>query len=140
LAYNVSSGRRVVVFRIDVAAWGFNRVKTKKWDQILTSEANLALLEIGQLIKTARKRRLLTVKSLSQRTGVDRRTIAKIESGNPGVSMGVFIQILNILNLTRGLSAIFNPANDIDAIGIEVRRVRTRNKQQKKITDDEVNF
>lgn len=106
----------------------------------MTSEASLSLITIGQLIQVARKRRRMSVVELSHRVGVDRRTISQLEVGNPAVSVGVLIQTLSILGLSRGLEAALSPDNDLEAISQAVRRIRQGKKQKKRISDDEVNF
>ncbi|MGE0526907.1 MAG: helix-turn-helix domain-containing protein [Bdellovibrionales bacterium] len=116
-------------------------MRTKKnWDHLLTAEAALGLKELGRLIQTARKRRKMSVVELASRAGADRRTISHLENGSPGVSVGVLIQVLSVLNLARGFNEALKPENDIDALAIELRKVRKRGLHVKRISDDEVNF
>jgi len=115
-------------------------MKIKEWDTILLSKTIPTLKEIGSLIQLARKRRKMSATELGQRVGVDRRTISQLENGHPGVSMGVFIQTLNVLSLIRGLTEALRPDNDIEAMTIEIRKARKRATPPKKISDDEVNF
>lgn len=115
-------------------------MKIAKWDQIMTQEATATLKEIGKLIQLARKRRKMSSVELGQRVGVDRRTISHLESGHPGVSIGVLMQTLSILNLAQGLAEALKPEHDIEALAIELKKARTRGKTTKKISDDEVNF
>ncbi len=115
-------------------------MKITKWDEIMTAEASLNLIEIGKLIQLARKRRKMSAVELGKRVGVDRRTIAHLEAGNPGVSFGVFIQVLSVLNLIRGITEALKPEQDLDALVIDIRKARIRSRPLKKISDDEVNF
>jgi DNA-binding XRE family transcriptional regulator len=62
-----------------------------------------ALKSIGDLIAVARKRRELSVSEMADRLGVDRRTLTDLEKGKFTVSLGVFIQTLDFLNLLNGL-------------------------------------
>lgn len=106
----------------------------------MTAEALSTLQEVGRLIQLARKRRKMSSVELGRRVGVDRRTIGHLESGHPGVSIGVFMQVLSVLNLTAGLGEALKPENDLEAIAVELRRARKRGKTPKKISDEEVNF
>lgn len=115
-------------------------MKVKKWDEMMTSEASFVMEEMGELIKLARKRRKMSAVQLGKKVGVDRRTISHLEAGNPGVSIGVLVQVLSVLNLARGFTEALKPEHDIEAMTMELRKARKRAKPQKKISDDEVNF
>lgn len=115
-------------------------MKTKTWDKTLTAEAVASLKEMGRLISQARQRRYMTLLKLSRRAGVDRRTLSQLEAGNPGVSIGLFFQILSLLNLGRGIEEFLKPENDIETAAMHVRKIRKHQKLVKKISDDEVNF
>lgn len=52
---------------------------------------------LGQQIKAARFARKWTAAELAARIGVDRRTVAAIESGDPGVSIGNAFNAADIL-------------------------------------------
>jgi transcriptional regulator with XRE-family HTH domain len=67
---------------------------------ILTQE----LFTLGQLLRALRKKKKMTLSDMQERIGVDPRTIGKIEKGDPTVSLGTFIQYLNILGLAQGVS------------------------------------
>ena len=54
---------------------------------------------LGQQIKTARVMRKWTALELAARLGVDRRTVAAIEAGNPAVSIGNVFNAADILNV-----------------------------------------
>ena len=115
-------------------------MKIKNWDQRLTSSAILSLKKVGQLISAARLRRGFTILELAGRAGVDRRTLSQLESGQPGVSIGLFFQILDLLNLGQGLEEFLKPENDIETAALNVRKIRKHQKLNKKILDHEVNF
>ncbi len=115
-------------------------MKLKKWDNVLTGDAALSLKEVGRLVSEARKRRGMSVLELANRAHVDRRTVAQLESGHPGVSMGLFFQILSLFNLAKGVEEFLKPENDIETAATRVRKIRKRQKPGKTIPDDEVNF
>lgn len=58
-----------------------------------------ALAVLGQQIKAARYARQWTAAELAERVGVDRRTVAAIEAGEPAVSIGNVFNAADILGV-----------------------------------------
>ena len=73
---------------------------------ILLPESRNILLALGENIKLARLRRKLSAEQVSERAGISRPTLLSIEKGNPGVSMGSYIQVLFVLGLEKDLLAV----------------------------------
>lgn len=115
-------------------------MKSKTWHHTLTAEAVISLKEMGRLLSEARKRRGMSLVELARRAGVDRRTLSQLESGQPGVSIGLFFQALSLLHLGKGIEEFLKPENDIETASLKVRKIRKRQKIFKKISDEEVNF
>lgn len=114
-------------------------MKHKHWKH-LTGEAVLSLKEAGRLLAGARKRRGMSLLELAARSGVDRRTMAQLESGHPGVSIGLFFQVLSLLNLSKGIEEFLKPENDIETAALRLRKIRKRETIVQKITADEADF
>jgi len=55
--------------------------------------------QLGENIKLARKRRKLTTIQVSERAGIDRKTLYKVEKGDPKVTLGTYFNVLRVLNL-----------------------------------------
>lgn len=55
--------------------------------------------QIGENIKLARKRRKLTTEQVSERAGIHRATLYRIEKGDPAVSIGLYFNVFRVLNL-----------------------------------------
>lgn len=55
------------------------------------------LLRLGARIRRARKVRKLSLSQLEQITRIHRTTLGRLERGDPGVSMGVFLSVLEAL-------------------------------------------
>lgn len=70
-----------------------------KTTQVLLPANQRILSELGENIKLARLRRRLSTEQVSQRAGISRNTLFKIEQGNPSVSLGSYFQVLFIYNL-----------------------------------------
>lgn len=64
------------------------------------------LSQLGENIRLAYKRRKYTQKLLSERTGLSRMTIRKIEQGDPTVSIGHYVAVLGVLGLASDLTLV----------------------------------
>lgn len=56
------------------------------------------LRTMGEQIKLARLRRDLSVELVSQRAGISRASLWKVEKGDPSVAMGIYAAVLHALN------------------------------------------
>lgn len=89
-----------------------------------------ALVAAGDDLALARRRRGLSTSSMSERAGISKKTLYRLEQGDPGVSWGAVIRVLNILNLLPELNKALNTAND--ALGLALmnkavaKRIRVR--------------
>lgn len=61
---------------------------------------------IGENIKLARKRRKLTAEQVSERAGIHRATLHRVEKGDPAVAIGIYFNVLKVLNLENVFSTI----------------------------------
>ncbi|TXK71961.1 helix-turn-helix domain-containing protein [Mesonia sp. K4-1] len=61
---------------------------------------------IGENIKLARKRRKLTAEQVAERAGIHRATLHRVEKGDPTVAIGIYFNILKVLNLESDFSKI----------------------------------
>ncbi len=55
----------------------------------------------GERVRTARVRRRWSQANLAERMNVERRTVSRLEKGDPGVTTGVFLRALWVLNGRR---------------------------------------
>ena len=55
--------------------------------------------QLGENIKLARKRRKLTTEQVSERAGINRTTLYRIEKGDPAVTIGSYFNVFRVLNL-----------------------------------------
>jgi len=62
--------------------------------------------EIGENIKLARKRRKLTTDQVSERAGIHRATLYRIEKGDPSVAIGIYFNIFRVLNLDKDFTQL----------------------------------
>ncbi len=101
-------------------------------------EIEQVILQLGNRIKIARKRRGLTMKEMSSRLFVSRKTLSRLEKGDSGVSIAVFTSALWVLGLHKELEQIALPEKDDVGIFYERKRLpkRVRTPQKK----DELDF
>ncbi len=71
------------------------------------------LQSVGENIKLARLRRKITTMMLSERAGISRTTLRKVENGESNVAMGIYANVLFCLRLEKDLLLL---AND-DSLG-----------------------
>ncbi len=76
---------------------------------------------LGENICLARKRRNISQKMMAQRSGLNPKTIRKIEQGDPGVSIGHYLSVLSVLKLVEDLRKV---AKD-DELGRKLDDIRT---------------
>ncbi|MFN4764578.1 helix-turn-helix domain-containing protein [Gillisia sp. Q332] len=68
---------------------------------------------IGENIKLARKRRKLTAEQVAERAGIHRATLYRVEKGDPSVAIGIYFNVLKVLNLEKD----FNSLAEDDKLG-----------------------
>ena len=56
---------------------------------------------IGENVKLARKRRKLTTDQVSERAGIHRATLYRVEKGDPSVAIGIYFNVFKVLNLDK---------------------------------------
>lgn len=79
---------------------------------------------LAQNIVIARKRRKETQAQWAKRLGVSQPTMARIERGDPSVSMASYVMCMWLINQAQGLADLIAPQNDMASLEKEVARVR----------------
>lgn len=77
------------------------------------------LASLGENIRLAIRRRGYTQVLIANRTGLSRNTVRKIEQGDPGVSIGHYVAVLNVLGLSEDVAQV---AKD-DALGRKLQDI-----------------
>ena len=77
------------------------------------------LVQLGENIRLAAKRRKLTQTQMAERTGLSKPTLRKIERGDGSVSMGHYLLVLSVLGLADDLIEV---ARD-DALGRKLQDI-----------------
>lgn len=105
----------------------------------LSPKANIILKTLGKNIKTARKRRSLSLAEMSSRMYVTQQTLIRLEAGEPGVSLQVLINALHVLGLENSLSELANPMTDELGLSLEKRLLPEKIRKNRK-TDIDLDF
>lgn len=77
-----------------------------------TAAVRRVLRKLGTDLREARQRRRLTMAVVAERAFTSRATLQRVESGDPGVSMGIYAAVLQALGLLKGLDQLADPSRD----------------------------
>ncbi len=61
---------------------------------------------LGACLKLARLRRKFSAETVAQRAGITRRTLCKVEQGDPAVALGVYARVMQALRLEDDLALL----------------------------------
>ena len=64
------------------------------------------LASVGERLRQARLRRAYAAETIAQRAGITRKTLGRVEQGDPAVSLGVYARVLQALGLDADLAHI----------------------------------
>lgn len=98
----------------------------------LPPQISQEILRLCLNIKTARKRRKISLEDMAQRTSSSISTISRLESGDPRISFEIVLRVLDVLGLLRGLSDFISPDSDSGQLMEEVRNLRQGKFKQSK--------
>jgi transcriptional regulator with XRE-family HTH domain len=84
------------------------------------------LAKLGEDIRVARLRRRISATLMAQRAFITRTTLAKVENGDSGVSLGIYATVLFILGLNARLEELADSRNDPLGLQLEEERLPKR--------------
>ncbi len=73
---------------------------------------DLEFRRFSENIKTARKRRKLSLSALAIKSSVSKTVLSRIESGDSSVGIGKVFNVLDALGILKGLSQVVSPEID----------------------------
>jgi transcriptional regulator with XRE-family HTH domain len=103
---------------------------------IYASETLLALQRLGARIREARVHRRLRQQDVAEKARVSRGTIEAVESGEPGTSIGTYIQVLWVLGLDRELELVADPGIDREGLALTYSSTDKRVRPARRIRND----
>lgn len=101
-------------------------VSDQKRSAVVFPKHQKVLAQLGENIKLARKRRNYTQSLISERTGLSRLTIRKIEAGDSTVSLGHYVAVLGVLGLVEEFAKV---ASD-DLLGRKLQDIELMGKKK----------
>ena len=84
----------------------------RKLAEQLPREVLKQLEELGQRVRIARVRRRMSTEDLAQACGIGRRTLYRVETGEPGIALGTFLSVLWKLALLDTIRGVADPDTD----------------------------
>ncbi len=84
------------------------------------------IVKLGENLRIARKRRGLRIVDLAQAAGSSQDTLRRLESGDPGVSLGVLARVAAAIGCAQELASVMDPAKDFEGLKSEVQRLPQR--------------
>jgi transcriptional regulator with XRE-family HTH domain len=85
-----------------------------------------ALRKLGSDIRDARRRRRIPTALLAERSFMSRTTLAKIENGDSGASVGAYATVLFVLGMTERLADLADARHDNVGLALEEERLPKR--------------
>ncbi|MET0413534.1 MAG: XRE family transcriptional regulator [Polyangiaceae bacterium] len=85
-----------------------------------------ALRKLGENLAIARVRRKESQRVWAKRLGVSIPTLIRMEQGEPGVGVGIYVTALWLLGRVQALPELADPRHDQGALELDVRRAVKR--------------
>ena len=102
--------------------------------------ARRALAALGTNIKTARLKRRISMKDFAQRISVSESTVARLEKGDDGVSIGTLAMACLVLGEVDQVARFLDPASDDTGLLLDrealPKRIGRKRKMRSKTGDD----
>lgn len=98
---------------------------------VLPTRVRQSLAKFGADLNIARKKRRLTIKMMTERIGVAKSTYARLEKGDPAVSLGIYAMALYSLGLSELFGEIADQGNDDLGLLLDVSRLPKRVRPSK---------
>ncbi len=101
-------------------------MKASRSKQALPLGVRRALQKLGMDVSSARRRRRISVALMAERAFISRTTLARVEKGDPGVSMGIYASVLFVLGMADRLADLADAARDPVGLSLEEERLPRR--------------
>lgn len=95
-----------------------------------------ALKRLGANLRTARLRRNLTIKQMSQKIGTGPRAVSDAEKGKPSTGIAVYVALLWAFDLHGTLFELADPRKDKEGQALALSKQRARARSGGEMDDD----
>lgn len=89
------------------------------------------LRKLGEELRKSRLRRRLKIVTVADRAGISRETLAKIQKGDPGVSMGSYAAVIFALGLGMDWMKLADISADVVGQALDEERLPRRARDLK---------
>lgn len=89
------------------------------------------LTKLGADLSAARRRRRITMAIMAERAFITRKTLARAERGDPGVSIGIYATVLFVLGMVDQLGGLVDSRSDRLGQMLEDERLPKRVRTQR---------
>jgi transcriptional regulator with XRE-family HTH domain len=93
---------------------------------VLPAHVRRSLTKFGADLSLARRKRRLTTRMMAERLGVSQSTYARVEKGDPTVSMGIYAMALFVLGFGAALNDLVDAGKDDQGLLLEAQRLPKR--------------
>jgi transcriptional regulator with XRE-family HTH domain len=85
-----------------------------------------SVAKLGHDLSVARRRRRLPMELVAERALITRKTLGRVEKGDPAVSLGIYATVLFVLGLADLLPDLADPARDTVGLSLEEEHLPKR--------------
>ena len=101
---------------------------------VLPPPVQRSLTKFGADLSVARRKRSLTMGMMAERLGVAKSTYARVEKGDPTVSLGAYAMALFVLGFGDVLGDIVDPRRDDQGLLLDTQHLPKRVRVKKEPT------
>lgn len=101
-------------------------MKTSRCRAALPLSVRRTLTKLGSGISAARRRRRLPMELMADRAFISRNTVARVQRGDPGVSMGIYATVLFVLGMSERIGDLADASTDRIGLTLEEDRLPSR--------------
>ena len=94
--------------------------------------AKHALNKLGRDLATARRKRGISTEDMANRLFIGRRTLWRLERGDPTIAIGTFATAAFVLQLHERLANLASPGTDEVALDLDEERIPKRIRHKRK--------
>lgn len=98
---------------------------------VLPPAVRRSLAKLGGDIAFARRKRRLTASMMSERLAISKSTYARVEKGDPTVSLGIYAMALFVLGFGSALGDLIDPGRDEQGLLLDADRLPKRVRVKK---------
>lgn len=101
-------------------------MKSSRSQAALPFGVRRSLRALGMDLSAARRRRRIPVALMAERAFISRTTLARVEKGDPTVSMGIYASVLFVLGMADRLGDLAAAAHDPLGLSLDEERLPRR--------------